>query len=133
MGSRGRRSWAEASTTSSYLAPSSKKHAASDSPSHLSPATKKWWLGIASDLEPYQLRVLTVAAEAWDRKEQARVELAANGLTFVDDRGGVRPRPEVQIEKDARIAFLRALRELRLGDIDEPDKENQIWPPVLRR
>jgi hypothetical protein len=62
---------------------------------HLRPATKAWWGAVLADyqLELHQLRVPQVAAEAWNRKEQARKALAAYGLTFTDDRGGVRPRP----------------------------------------
>ena len=91
-------------------------------PGHLSPSTKAWWKAVveAYQFEPYQLRALQIACESWDRKEQARLSLAATGLVFKDGRGGIRPRPEVQIERDCRIAFLRALRELKLEGDDEP-------------
>src|ERR1700722_3104460 len=73
-------------------------------PSHLSPDTKAWWKEMLTDFvfERTALRLLQVAAESWDRKEQARIALSKHGMVFKDDRGGVRPRPEVQIERDAR-------------------------------
>ena len=38
-------------------------------PSHLRPDTAAWWASVAGDyaLEPHHLRILTLAAEAWDR------------------------------------------------------------------
>ncbi|MEQ1955969.1 P27 family phage terminase small subunit [Mesorhizobium yinganensis] len=100
-------------------------------PSHLAPATRKWFDSIVSDfdLESWHLRVLIAAAEAWDRKEEARKAIAEFGLTFKDDKGGVKARPEVSIERDARIAFMRAVRELDLDT--EPPAEGRR-PPALR-
>ncbi len=70
-------------------------------------------------MEEHQLHILQAAAEAWDRKEQARLALIEHGLTYQDAKGMIRSRPEVQIERDSRIAFMRALRELRL-DVEPP-------------
>jgi len=46
-------------------------------PSHLQPATHKWWRDIAKTfvLEPHHLRILTLASEAWDRAQKARAVL----------------------------------------------------------
>ncbi len=90
-------------------------------PDHLLPETAKWWSSVIADydLEPHHVRLLTLAAEAWDRTEQARVALAEHGLTFEDRFGQPRARPEVAIERDSRVAFARLLRELAL-DVDEP-------------
>ncbi|MEQ1952485.1 P27 family phage terminase small subunit [Mesorhizobium yinganensis] len=80
-------------------------------------------------MESWHLRVLIAAAEAWDRKEEARKAVAKHGLTFVDEKGGVKVRPEVSIERDARIAFMRAIRELDLdgeGPGGEPTR-----PPAI--
>jgi phage terminase small subunit len=73
------------------------------------------------ELDAHHVRLLSLAGGAWDRCEQAREALAAFGLTFTDRHGGVKPRPEIAIERDSRIAFARLVREL---DLDaEPGPE----------
>jgi phage terminase small subunit len=76
----------------------------------------------------HQLRTLTAACESWDRKESAREVIAAEGLTFTTKYGEVRPHPAVAIERDSRLAYLRAVRELALADVDEPETPR---PPRL--
>lgn len=71
-------------------------------------------------LEPHHVRLLTLAAEAWDRTQEARQALDDNGLIFMDRHGSVKPRPEVAIERDSRIAFARLLRELDLDGEPAP-------------
>ncbi len=92
-------------------------------PRHLRAATRRWWEQITREfeVEEHNLRRLTAAAEAWDRYQQAREVLAKEGLTFIDKHGQPRARPEVAIERDARIAFLRAMRELGLDAGAAPD------------
>lgn len=93
-------------------------------PAHLRPATKKWWASVLDDfdLEPHHIRLLTLAAEAWDRGQQAREVVDAEGMTFLDRFEKPKARPEIAIERDARIGFARLLRELAL-DIDGPADE----------
>jgi phage terminase small subunit len=65
------------------------------------------------DLEGHHLRLLQSAAEAWDRMQQGRQALADHGaLTFVGANGDLKTHPAVAIERDARIAFARLVREL---------------------
>jgi phage terminase small subunit len=101
-------------------------------PDHLSDASKKWWGDVVRnhDVEPHMFRVLQAAAESWDRNQQAREALNTHGLSYTDDKGMIRSRPEVQIERDSRTAFLRALREMRL-DIDPPSPQPNLvgWTP----
>ncbi len=87
-------------------------------PKHLKAATKRWWLSVVADyeLEPHHLRLLTLAAESWDRCTQAREVLATEGLTFDDRFNQPKSRPEVAVERDCRLAFARLLRELSLDD-----------------
>jgi phage terminase small subunit len=81
-------------------------------PSHLAPLTRQWWDKVVADFDfdEHHLRVLEAACVAWDRHEAARSALATHGLTFEDRYGNPRARPEVAIERDARIGFIRAVR-----------------------
>jgi P27 family predicted phage terminase small subunit len=90
-------------------------------PSHLRNETRRWWRDVLDryELEPHHLRLLQAAAEAWDRREQAREALAEHGLTYADRFNQPRARPEVAVERDARIAFARLVRELGL-DVEPP-------------
>lgn len=90
-------------------------------PKHLQPATAKWWSAVVADfnLEAHHIRILTLAAEAWDRCQQARKALKKEGLTYKDRFGQPKTRPEVAIERDSRIAFARLVRELGL-EVEEP-------------
>src|SRR5437899_3333246 len=100
-------------------------------PGHLAPTTAKWCRAVLAefDLEDHHLRLLMLAAQSWDRAEQARVTLAERGLTFDDRFGQPHARPEVAIERDSRVAFARLLRELAL-DVSAPDASR---PPAIRR
>src|SRR4051812_66985 len=84
-------------------------------PSHLRPETAAWWSRVVADwtLEEHHVRLLTLAAEAYDRTIEARECLAKHGLTF-DTPSGPKLRPETIVEKDSRIGFCRCLRELDL-------------------
>lgn len=93
-------------------------------PKDLSRATREWWKQITDGWEvdePHHLRLLEAAARAWDRAEEARAQLKADGLTTTDRYGGVRAHPLLAVERDARTQFIRAVRELRLDDAPAPD------------
>jgi hypothetical protein len=92
-------------------------------PDHISPETRKWMRGILADfdLESHHFRQLVKTSEAWDRCEEARVILAKDGLTVVDRYGTPKAHPCVGIERDARTAFFRGLRELALDGVDAPE------------
>src|SRR6266700_6391667 len=107
------------------------KDAGPKAPAHLATATAEWWLTVLRtwELDEHHVRLLTLAAEAFDRAVQAREVIARKGMTFRDRFGQPKPRPEVAIERDARIAFARLLRELDL-DVDGPREEPR--PPTLR-
>jgi P27 family predicted phage terminase small subunit len=98
-------------------------------PQHLSEAGRTWWRTCVKtyELEPHHLRLLQSAAECWDRQQQARAILDAQGITFVDDRGNTRAHPAVAIERDARVGFARILREL---DLDVPPPADIRTSPV---
>src|SRR2546423_277300 len=92
-------------------------------PAHLSAASRRWWSTIAEDyeLEVHHLELLTLAAEARDRCEDARKQIAKEGATYVDRFGAPRAHPAVAIERDSRLAFARLVRELRLDDQADDD------------
>src|SRR5438270_2582360 len=89
-------------------------------PSHLQPATAEWWSEIAAayELESHQYRLLTLAAEAWDRAQEARERISVDGAYLEDRFGQLRAHPAVAVERDARLAFARLVRELALGGDD---------------
>lgn len=102
-----------------------------DPPAHLSAEAAAWWREVLRDydLEPHHLRLLQAAAEAWDRMQQARKALADHGgLTFTDPNGNIRAHPCVAMERDARVAFARLVREL---DLDAGAPAERSRPPSL--
>lgn len=100
-------------------------------PEHLRPATRNWFDSVVAGfaLEEHHLRLLTLAAEAFDRSCEAREELAAAGLTFIGPNGVPHAHPAVAIERDARLGFARILREL---DLDAAPPPSPRQPPSLR-
>jgi hypothetical protein len=75
------------------------------------------------EIEEHAIQTLTCAAEALDRKEAARKVLAVEGMT-VPCRDGAKTHPCVGIERDSRLAFLRAVRELCLSAEDPEDSRS---------
>lgn len=99
-------------------------------PRYLRAATRRWFEDVCRgfELEEHHRRLLVLAAQSWDRCEQAREALAKHGLTYEDRFGAVKARPEVAIERDAKIAFCRMLRELAL-DVEAPQESR---PPAIK-
>lgn len=102
-----------------------------EAPSHLQPETQKWFKAVLADfdLEPHHVRLLTLAAEAWDRGEEAREAIATDGAYVKDRFGQLKAHPAVAVERDSRIGFARLLRELAL-DVSAPGESR---PPGIRR
>lgn len=100
-------------------------------PTHLSKASQEWWSEITREyeLESHHLRLLQAACESWERMQSARQAIGKHGLTFTDAQGCPKARPEIAIERDAKIGFARLIREL---DLDfEPPAEGRR-PPSIR-
>lgn len=93
-------------------------------PKHLSDESKALWRRLCGEFEftPVDLERLRCACESRDRMDAARETLDELGTTFLDRFQTPRPRPEVAIERDSRLSFLRALRELGLdlADVESP-------------
>lgn len=87
-------------------------------PRHLSPSSRKLFRRVVADYEldrePHALETLRLACEALDRCAEARDVLAADGAILRDRFGQARAHPAVAIERDSRLAALRAFRELSL-------------------
>jgi phage terminase small subunit len=102
-----------------------------EGPSYLQPATRLWWESVAArwQLEDHHIRLLTLAAECFDRGQQAREAIERDGLTTTTKDGGRRAHPAVRIENDCRLTFARLIRELDL-DLELPVEATR--PPALR-
>jgi phage terminase small subunit len=90
-------------------------------PKHLSPSAAKWWRTVTDiyHLEAHQLHLLRLACEAMDRGSQAREAIAAAGaLTFTDNHGNLKPRPEVAIEHNAALRLARLLHALGIDQVE---------------
>jgi P27 family predicted phage terminase small subunit len=100
-------------------------------PGYLRPETRRWWRSVVTawSLEDHHVRLLTLAAESWDRGQQAREVIASEGLTVQTREGGAKLHPAVRVESESRTAFARLLRELDL-DLDPPKEVSR--PPSLR-
>jgi P27 family predicted phage terminase small subunit len=85
-------------------------------PPHLSSSARHWWQTTVDryELQEHHLRLLRLCGEAWDRYEEAREQLAQDGLTVPGREGGIRPHPCIGIERDARAAVASLVRELDL-------------------
>lgn len=100
-------------------------------PEHLTHASRAWWSEVMGEyaLESHHLRLLTLAAEAYDRAAQARELIDKEGLVVRTRDGGRKAHPAVAIERDARLAFARLVREL---DLDAEPAPPTVRPPALR-
>ena len=98
-------------------------------PKHLTATSRQFYQKLLADyeLEPHHLRLLQLLCEAWDRGQEARRILDTEGLVIEHEKLGKRPHPAVSIERDARTAVARLLRELNLSE--GPDDNR---PPALR-
>ena len=93
---------------------------------------REWWATVLEDydLDRHHLHLLEGACGAWDRMVEARAALETHGLTFNDQNGCPKTRPEVAIERDSRIAFARLVRELDLDEAPPPEPRGR--PPGIR-
>jgi len=83
----------------------------------LSREAKRIWRQINSEIElpGDALLTLRVGLEAFDRYQQARTVLEAQGIVIKNEKTGVvRKHPACQVEKDSMAQFLSAMRLLGL-------------------
>ena len=100
-------------------------------PSHLRPETKKWFSSVLENyiLEQHDVMLLTRCAEAWDRGEEARLEIKKYGLTVLDRFSIRKANPACAIERDCRTGVARILREMGLDIAGTPSEPKR--PPAL--
>jgi len=98
-------------------------------PKHLSPEARKLWAAIHDlyDLDAADDAVLLVGLEALDCLRLAQVELAARGVV-VESRDGVKANPAATVVAQSRLAFLAAMKQLRL-----PAEETVATPTPSER
>lgn len=102
-------------------------------PDHLSAESKDFWSRViqAFDLEDHHLRLLRLACEAFDRGQNARAAIAAQGEYFEDRFGQLKAHPAIGVERDCRLAVARLLRELGLDVEGGPAGDADARPPRL--
>ena len=85
-------------------------------PHHLTDEAKRFWASVSGffQLEPHEAKLLQSACEVWDRLQEARQLIAAEGMVQVDRFDQRKPHPAVGIERDCRAAFASALKQLGL-------------------
>jgi P27 family predicted phage terminase small subunit len=95
---------------------------APSAPAHLREETRAWWKEMVEKyaMGGHHLKLLLAACESWDLYCQAKAVLDSQGLTYTDRFRQPCARPEVAIMRDAKLAFVRILRELNLPG-DTPD------------
>lgn len=93
-------------------------------PTRLSPEARAWWRRIVGgwQLDDAALLILSVALESFDRMRGAQGEIQKHGLMT---KG--RTNPLILVERDARLAMLKAIRQLGL-DL-EPLHDRPGRPP----
>jgi phage terminase small subunit len=95
---------------------------------------KQWWTQVLTDfdLDNHHQRLLECAADSWDEMVAARQILRAEGYSVGTRDGGKKKHPAADIERDARLAFCRCLRELDLDADGEPARPEWRPPPPLK-
>src|SRR5688572_6720409 len=89
-------------------------------PRHLSLPARRLFASVVElyELEAHDLAIFVKSLEAWDRAEQARELVAAEGLLITSRLGERKAHPAVMIERDSRTAFLSGMRQLGLDDAE---------------
>jgi len=95
-------------------------------PRHLSSAARRLFTDVVRGyaLEAHHVALLVKALEAFDRAEQARVLIDAEGLIVRSRLGEARPHPAVAVERDSRAAFGTLMKLLAL-DVEAPSSPSQ--------
>ncbi len=95
-------------------------------PSHLATSTREWWRSVIQNwhLEPHHIRLLTLAAESFDRAAECRRVIQKEGLISKDRYGQPRLHPAADEERRAKALFATLLKQLNL-DVGDPEAEEE--------
>ena len=86
-------------------------------PEHLSKDARVLWKRLVDEygiVDSGGLAILRAGIEAFDRSQCARVLIDKHGLVIKDRFGAIKQNPLISCERDARAAFLQALKQLNL-------------------
>jgi P27 family predicted phage terminase small subunit len=86
-------------------------------PSHLSKEAKQIWHKLVVEYgidDAGGLEILRAGLEAFDRAQKARQSIDKIGLLVKDRFAAVKPHPLIACERDARAAYLQALKQLNM-------------------
>ena len=103
-------------------------------PEHLSNEAGAFFTDVATEFSLWgdtaALKLLEAAAVAWQRMVESRERIKADGLVVTDRFDQLKPHPCVAIERDSRVGFCRALRELHLEPMEDADLNR---PPAIAK
>ena len=86
-----------------------------NAPEHLSSEARAIWSKLVEEYDIHDaggLAILRAGLEAFDRSQCARALIEKHGLVIKDRFGAVKPNPLISCERDARAAYLQALKQL---------------------
>ncbi|MFO8085475.1 MAG: P27 family phage terminase small subunit, partial [Desulfobacterales bacterium] len=86
-------------------------------PGHLSDESKKFFTDLCDEYgidDRASCEILIKACEAKDRAESARSQIEKDGIMVEDRHGQLKNHPLITVERDARSAFVIAMKALRL-------------------
>jgi len=91
------------------------KGTAPATPKHLRTDGRRLWRRVTAEyhLEAHHEAVLLAACESGDRVREAQAAVKKDGA-YIEGRFGLKAHPALAVERDSRLAMLRALRELGL-------------------
>ena len=92
--------------------------------------TKKWVKKVEGEwqLDEHHRRLLILAAQCWDRAQDAKTLADQEGTLIKDRFNQLKTNPAVDIERQSMLAFSKLLRELGL-DLTEPEDPRPPYRP----
>ena len=103
------------------MKPKPRKTDLHDAPKHLREVEAEMWRAIVGEHrfdDTASLALLRTALESHQRARMCREAVDKDGLTARDRFGNIRPHPLLAAERDARAAFLQAMRSLNLDILE---------------